>query len=100
MATKKLPAWIQKAIDDRTVEAKTSAWSDADYTAKGLGRINLRLPVNTLKNLDQLHGHTGKNKALLIEELVDAEHTRVFGNVDPGDPEKMKLNPSKTKKEK
>jgi hypothetical protein len=96
VATKKLPPWIQKALDSRHAESTVKAWSDSDYEAKGLGRINLRLPFSTLKHLDQLAANTGKNKALLIEELVDAEHARVFEDVDPSDPQKMNLNP-KTK---
>jgi len=92
MATKKVPAWIERA----TVHS-SRAWNDAKYAQKGMGRLNLRLPNETLSKLEELAAHTQLGKAVIVEQLIDAEHARVFEGVDPEDPQKMNLHPKKEK---
>lgn len=58
------------------VAKRTNAWTDADYAAKGLGRVFLRLPVEVLAKLDALVERTGKKKAEIIEDLISAAYRR------------------------
>ena len=53
-------------------------WTDADYEARGFGRIGLRLPLKILMQLRQLAGSENKRKTKIIATLITQEHKKQF----------------------
>jgi predicted DNA-binding ribbon-helix-helix protein len=53
-----------------------TVWGDAQYAAKGYGRLTLRLPEHTLAQLADLAHERGVTRAQLIADLVDRATTR------------------------
>lgn len=48
-----------------------TVWGDAQYTAKGYGRLTLRLPVHVLDLLAVLAHERGVTRSELVAELVE-----------------------------
>jgi len=53
-------------------------WTEADYAAKGVGSIKLRLPIPVLSQLVDLAHNANVTRQEMIESLIKVEHQRVF----------------------
>jgi hypothetical protein len=52
-----------------------TVWGDAQYAAKGYGRLTLRLPEHTLAQLADLAHERGVTRAQLVALLVEQATT-------------------------
>lgn len=56
--------------------SNSHAWSDADYEAKGLGKLTLRLPTSVLSRLKRVAKRLGLSRATVVQmgvEKIDHE---------------------------
>ncbi|HEY5375744.1 MAG TPA: hypothetical protein VIK01_18825 [Polyangiaceae bacterium] len=54
------------------------AWSEDDYKKRGMGRLNLRLPLEVLLKLRFLAASANQDKKNILQELITTEHKKVF----------------------
>ena len=47
-----------------------TTWGDAQYAAKGYGRITLRLPLDALAMLADIAHETGETRAQVVDRLI------------------------------
>lgn len=47
-----------------------TTWGDAQYAAKGYGRITLRLPLDSLAMLADIAHETGETRAQVVDRLI------------------------------
>ncbi len=47
-----------------------TTWGDAQYAAKGYGRITLRLPQDALERLADIAHETGETRAQVVDRLI------------------------------
>lgn len=54
----------------RTKTRSGTAWTEADYRARGYGSVKLRLPLDALELLDQYASDAGVSRAEIVDALV------------------------------
>lgn len=53
-----------------------TVWTEADYTARGYGRMSVRLATETLAQLERLARIYGKSRTEILDEIIRAEYKR------------------------
>lgn len=59
--------------------ANPHAWTDADYEAKGLGKVTLRLPTSVLARLEAVAKRLRLSRATVVQmgiERIDRENKK------------------------
>lgn len=57
---------------------KSPAWSEADYAAAGMGRLNLRLPLAILQKLRELGATENQGKKDILQQMILSEYRKHF----------------------
>jgi len=53
-------------------------WTDADYAARGFGRLTLRMGQEILRKLSLLSASSNRGRTALIGTLIEEKYNEVF----------------------